>query len=140
MRDGNDAAEERAPLLSSPRHQNIEPQFPALEGPSQEEGFTRSPAAVLPIALLSALAIAATAATQIHAYASLLCDDARHCNDDERRRFAGAVATATTLANGCALLAIRGFEAISKRHSKLGLAIWLVVRSMSVGALSLGGE
>ncbi|KAI0419769.1 hypothetical protein F5X98DRAFT_333914 [Xylaria grammica] len=100
--------------------------------------FLDSPAAVLPIALISALAVAATAATQIYAYESMLCKDAHHCDDSERRAFAASVAIATAVANVCALLSIRMFEALGKDHLRLGLGIWLLVRSLSVVALALG--
>ncbi|KAI1421998.1 hypothetical protein F5Y12DRAFT_765123 [Xylaria sp. FL1777] len=100
--------------------------------------FINSPASALPIALLSALAVAATAATQIYTYANLLCKDAQHCNDSESRKFAASVAVATAVANVCALFSIRGFEALCKRYTRVGLAIWLLVRSFSVIALALG--
>ena len=96
--------------------------------------------AVLPIALLAALAMAATAATTVYAYASLLCKDPTHCHESERRAYAGTVAVATCIANVCGLLALGAFEKLSRRNRKLGLAAWLVCRSMSVGALALGGE
>ena len=144
MNDSVTVVEESTPLLSSqpPRGQTHPPSITHHSQSQREDAgrFLTSPASALPIALLSALAMAATAATQIYAYASLLCDDAQHCNDDERAKFAGAVAITTTAANICALFSIRVFQALSKRRNKLGLAIWLLVRSMSVGALSIGGE
>ncbi|KAI1322275.1 hypothetical protein F5Y16DRAFT_387097 [Xylariaceae sp. FL0255] len=100
--------------------------------------FTRSPASALPLAFLSALALAFTAAAQIFVYADLLCSDPRHCQDAERRKFAASVAIATFVANCCALLSLGGFEILSRRRTRAGLAIWLVVRSMSVVALALG--
>jgi hypothetical protein len=99
-----------------------------------------SPVAVLPIALLAALAMAATAATTIYAYASLLCKDPTHCRDAERNVYAGAVAVATCVANVCAILALGSFEKLSKRNHKAGIATWLICRSLSVAALALGGQ
>ncbi|KAI0401590.1 major facilitator superfamily domain-containing protein [Xylaria palmicola] len=132
-------SDERAPLLRPelPQDYDAEVQY---EIPKRValKGFTQSPVAALPIALFSALALAATAATQIYSYASILCKDAQHCDDSERRKFATSVAIATTLANVCALLSIRGFEVLSKRHTRTGLGIWIVIRSCSVFALALG--
>lgn len=123
--------------------------LPALEehdAPTKEPSKRRagetvqvSPFAVLPIALLAALAMAATAATTIYAYASLLCKDPTRCRDSERTTYAGAVAAATYVANVCALLALGGFAKLSRRNHKAGLALWIICRSMSVVTLALGG-
>lgn len=95
---------------------------------------------LLPLALLAALAIAATSATSVFAYASLLCRDPRHCGDDERGVYAGAVALATTLANICGLLLLGPLERISRKSQTRGLMLWLVCRSSSVLLLALGGQ
>ncbi|RWA08682.1 hypothetical protein EKO27_g6419 [Xylaria grammica] len=105
---------------------------------SPEVRFVRSPASALPLSFISALALAATAATQIYAYAALLCRDPSHCDDGERRKFSASVAIATTIANGFAPFTLSTFEALVKRNSRTSLAIWLFIRSMSVGALVLG--
>lgn len=97
-----------------------------------------SPTTVLPIALLSALAMAATAATQIYTFAELLCQDPRHCKSEETRKYSSSVASATLVASILSLAALGAFEKLAKRNQKAGLAVWIVVRSMSVGALVLG--
>ncbi|KAH6666333.1 hypothetical protein B0J14DRAFT_201165 [Halenospora varia] len=111
------------------------------EGPAQHKGnfpVSVSPVRLLPIALFAALAMAATAATQVYTYATLLCRDPQHCEAVEQHNFAGAVAATTSVANICSLLALGSFERASRRSHKKGLATWLIVRAMSVGALALG--
>ena len=94
---------------------------------------------ILPIALLAALGMAATAATSIFAYASLLCKSPTHCQDSEQNRYAGSVALAATIANFCSLFVLGVLEHLSRTHRKAGLALWIVCRSLSVVALALGG-
>ena len=96
--------------------------------------------AVLPVPLLAALAMAATAATTIYAYADLMCKDATRCKDTERNSYARTVAVAMTIANICPLLTLGTMAKISKRSQKVGLVAWIVCRSMSVAVLALGGE
>ncbi|KAI0531730.1 hypothetical protein GGR58DRAFT_518295 [Xylaria digitata] len=130
---------EGEPLLSPNEPDTSQPVVPnSYHDCSNKEIFVHSPVSVLPLSLISALAIAATAATQIYVYAALLCRDPSRCNDSERRKFAASVAIATTIANAFAPFTLRGFEALAKRNSRTSLAIWLFVRSMSVGALVLG--
>ena len=62
-----------------------------------------SPVAVRPSALLAAVALATTAATEIFAYTALLCKDPTNCRDAEKTAYAGAVAIAVGIANVCAL-------------------------------------
>ena len=107
---------------------------------THDKGVLSYAIAVLPIALLSALAMAATAATAIHAYASLTCEEATHCKENEKNTYAGVVAIAMTIANLCALLALGIMAKVSKRSHKLGLAAWIVCRSVGVAVLALGGE
>ncbi|KAI0549792.1 hypothetical protein F4679DRAFT_545558 [Xylaria curta] len=130
---------EREPLLS--QEEPVIPQAIATNSypdcPNQTT-FIHSPASALPLALISALALAATAATQIYVYADLLCHDPSHCDDSERRKFAASVAIATTIANALAPFTLSAFEALVRRNSRISLALWLLVRSMSVGALVLG--
>jgi len=111
---------------------------PARES-SDRVRFSNSPASALPLSFISALALAATAATKIYAYAAILCRDPSHCDDDERRKFAASVAIAATIGNAFALFTLSGFEALGKRNSQISLAIWLFLRSLSDGALVLGG-
>ncbi|KAI1357457.1 hypothetical protein F5Y08DRAFT_163198 [Xylaria arbuscula] len=130
---------EREPLLSL--DEPVTPEAVATSSypdcPNQTT-FIHSPASALPLALISALALAATAATQIYVYAALLCHDPSHCDDSERRKFAASVAIATTIANALAPFTLSSFEALVRRNSRISLALWLSVRSMSVGALVLG--
>ena len=94
---------------------------------------------ILPLAFTSALAMAATAATSIYAYATLLCKDSMNCSDSERNIYSGSVALATTIANICGLFAVGPLQRISERSRRVGLGLWIVVRSTSVIALALGG-
>ena len=94
---------------------------------------------ILPLAFTSALAMAATAATSIFAYATLLCRIPTQCTDDERNVYAGGVAVSTAVANVCGLLAVGPLERLSGRSRRGGLGAWIVIRSMSVIALALGG-
>ncbi len=94
---------------------------------------------ILPLAFTSALAMAATAATSIFAYATLLCKSPKQCTDHERNVYAGGVAVSTAVANVCGLLAVGPLERLSRRSRRGGLGAWIVIRSMSVIALALGG-
>lgn len=93
---------------------------------------------ILPLALFAALAMAATAATTIFTYASLLCKNPTHCQASERNRYAGAVAVATSSANIGGLLVLGTLERLSKRNHKAGLMLWFSLRSMSVMMLAVG--
>jgi hypothetical protein len=95
---------------------------------AQQQDFT--PQYVLPIALLTALAMASTSATSYFAFATLLCKDARRCQGEETAKYAGFVAGATCTAN------ILGISALGY----LGLLLWMVCRSMSAVVLLVGGE
>lgn len=99
-----------------------------------------SPVAVLPIALLAALALATTSATEIFAYADLLCKNPTHCHDDEKTNYARAVAMAVIIANVCALLALGPLAEICSKNHKICLTLWLVCRSMNVATLAFGGK
>ena len=96
------------------------------------------PLSVLPLALLAALAMAATAATTVFAYANLLCRDPTHCQDAEQNLYAGAVAVATIVANIGALIVLGPLENLSKINGKAGLILWLACRAMSVTVLAFG--
>lgn len=130
------ATNETSRLL--PHHDGEEP--PNQRSDASDKNVHTTAVAVLPIGLLSALAMAATAATTVYAYAYLTCKDATHCRDTERNRYAGSVAIAITIANVCALLAIGTMARVSERSHKTGLAIWIICRSMSVAVLAFGGE
>ena len=97
-----------------------------------------SPHQILPLALFAALAMAATAATTIFAYASLLCKDPTHCRETERNVYAGAVAAATCIANLCSLLLLGTLERLSGKNHKAGLLLWFSLRCMSVVMLLVG--
>jgi hypothetical protein len=84
--------------------------------------------------------MAATGASQVYTYATLLYRDPQHCQAAEQHNFSSVVAAATSVANMCSLLALGSFEKVSRRSCKQGLVIWLVVRTMSIGALALGHE
>ncbi|KAI1653954.1 hypothetical protein F4813DRAFT_372597 [Daldinia decipiens] len=93
---------------------------------------------VLPIAFTAAFAISATSASTVYAYASILCTDPAHCEDNERNRYAGAVAIATTLSNSISIVAICLLRKWTKTNPKLGLCLWLTCRGLSLVVLSLG--
>lgn len=115
----------------------------SYQGPTQYKSTLRvstSGVRLLPISLFAALAMAATGASQVYTYATLLCRDPQHCQATEQHNFSGVVAAATSVANMCSLLALGSFEKVSRQSCKHGLVIWLVVRTMSVGALALGRE
>ena len=97
-----------------------------------------SVARVLPLAFLAAMAMAATAATSLFAYASLLCNTPTHCDDSEQHAYAGAVAMASFAANVCGLLILGPMETLSRRNHKAGLALWFGFRCMSVVMLVIG--
>ncbi|KAI1647340.1 uncharacterized protein F4817DRAFT_105737 [Daldinia loculata] len=93
---------------------------------------------VLPIAFIAAFAISATSASTVYAYASILCTDPTHCEDNERNRYAGAVAIATTLSNSISIVAICLLRQWAETNPKLGLCLWLICRGLSVIVLSVG--
>lgn len=93
---------------------------------------------VLPLALLAALAMAATAATTIFAYASLLCTVPTKCRNAERNVYAGTVAVATLIANGCGLLFLGALARLARHNHEMGLKLWFALRSMSVVMLAVG--
>ena len=117
---------EGAPLLPSVGHK-------------QSEGTNKSAKIVLPISLFAALAMAATAATTVFSYASLICKGPIHCKSDEEKTYAAVVAVATLIANVCGLLIISPLERLSRRSRVRGLTMWFLCRSMSVIMLALGG-
>ncbi|KAI0384002.1 hypothetical protein F5Y04DRAFT_293434 [Hypomontagnella monticulosa] len=90
---------------------------------------------VLLVAFTAGFAIAATAATTIFAYASILCQDPSHCEDREKQRYAGTVALATTIANIFGMLSIGLLQQWTKSHPHLGLCYWLACRATGVGLL-----
>ena len=107
--------------------------------PSVDTSIDGTDIMFLPLALISALAMAATAATSIFVYATLLCKDPTACTDPESNVYAGEVALFTAIANVCGLLAVGPLERFSKRSRRGGLCLWIVIRSMSVVSLALGG-
>jgi hypothetical protein len=98
-----------------------------------------SPYYVLPVALLGALAMSSTAATAYYAYATLLCRDPQHCEGAETTRYATFVASTVAVSNILGMVALGPLQQMSKSHSKLGLMVWLLVRSLSPTMLLLGG-
>ena len=96
------------------------------------------PVTILPLSLLAALAMAATAATTIFAYADLICKDPKDCQHEERNMYAGAVAAATCAANIGSMLALGTLERLSKKNYKVSLILWFALRSMSVAMLLIG--
>ncbi|KAF2014419.1 hypothetical protein BU24DRAFT_423375 [Aaosphaeria arxii CBS 175.79] len=96
------------------------------------------PVLVLPLALLSALALSSTSATAYYTYATLLCKDATHCKGQETNRFAGYVAVATAISNILGIASLGPLQRITKTKLKLGLTFWITIRSMSPMMLFVG--
>ncbi|OTB04091.1 hypothetical protein M426DRAFT_59212 [Hypoxylon sp. CI-4A] len=96
------------------------------------------PEFVLPIALITALAMASTAATAYFAYATLLCEDPDHCGDEETSKFAGFVAGATCVSNALGMSTLGYLQKKAVTHRKLGLLLWILCRSMSPVMLFIG--
>jgi hypothetical protein len=132
--------DERTPLLEEQginyHNDNVEPSY---QKATTSVLATRNAVSVLPIALFAALGMSATAATSIFAYASLLCKEPTHCQNQERNRYAASVALSVTIANVCSLLVLGPLEKLSRSHRKAGLALWIICRSFSVIMLALGG-
>ena len=94
---------------------------------------------ILPLALAAAMAIAATSATSVYAYADILCADPAHCKEEEKTVYAGAVALATTIANVCGILALGPLQSFIKTRPRGGLLFWLCSRAASVMILFVAG-
>lgn len=94
--------------------------------------------AILPLALLAALAVATTAATSIYAYAELLCQDPTQCEGREQNKYARVVAVAALIANLSGLLVLGPLEGISRSNHTVGLALWFILRLLSVVFLATG--
>lgn len=112
---------------------------------SDETGSSSSstylpPARVLPLALFSALAMSSTSATAYFTYTILLCKDQTQCMGREINRFAGYVAVATAASNVIGMIALGPLQKITKTKLKLGLSLWIAVRSMSPIMLFLGSQ
>ncbi|KAI1824921.1 major facilitator superfamily domain-containing protein [Xylaria intraflava] len=97
-----------------------------------------APQYVLPIPLLTALAMASTAATSYYAFATLLCKDPQRCKGQETVTYAGFIATATATANILGMSALGHLQKLSATNRRLGLLLWMVCRSMSAVALLVG--
>ncbi|KAI1778789.1 major facilitator superfamily domain-containing protein [Hypoxylon cercidicola] len=136
MRDNRDPVlyEETAVLLDDDERSNasIHSNASVVKAP----GFV--PEFALPIALLSALAMASTAATAYFAYATLLCKDPNHCEDGETSRYAGFVAGATCVSNILGTSTLGYLQKKAVTHRKLGLLLWMLCRSMSAVMLLVG--
>jgi len=94
---------------------------------------------VLPIALSASVAMAATAATTVYAYAVIICANPAHC-EGKQSAYAGSVALATAIANVCGILALGPLQEAIKTNPKAGLFFWLVSRAMSVIVLGVAGK
>jgi hypothetical protein len=94
----------------------------------------------LPVALLASLGMAATTATTIYAYATLLCEDPTSCIDGEQSSYAAAVTIASGIAHAVAIMILGPMERLIKKHLYAGLLIWTVCRATSVLCLVVGGS
>lgn len=95
---------------------------------------------ILPIAFTAAFAIAATSATTIFAYASIVCVDPAHCREGEKDRYTGVVALATVVANTFGVTAVGVLRQWVESNPKSGLYFWLFCRALGIGSLAVGGE
>ncbi|EKG22622.1 hypothetical protein MPH_00026 [Macrophomina phaseolina MS6] len=95
---------------------------------------------VLPVALFCSMGMAATSATTIFAYETLLCEDPSNCAPHEKDRYSATVALSVAIANFCAVLVLWVVPFLQKGNPKTMLYCWLLARSTSVAVLALGGE
>ncbi|RMZ66207.1 major facilitator superfamily transporter [Pyrenophora seminiperda CCB06] len=130
MRDV-DHDEEVAALLQSGSSAEI-------DVPNSPQNQLTAPTYFLPIALLAALAMASTAATAYFAYATILCNDAQHCEGTETSKYAGLVAASTCIANILGMFALGGLQKLAISNRKGGLLLWVLFRSMSSVMLLVG--
>lgn len=94
---------------------------------------------VLPLALSASVAMAATAATSVYAYAVILCKDPTRCEDREQKAYAGAVAVATAIAHVCNVLALGPLQQLMAADAKSGLFFWIATRSLNAVMLCVAG-
>lgn len=104
--------------------------------PKTESSSTR----VLPVSLLCSIAIHITAASTVWVYAYLFCKHPEQCKNEEKRQYAGSVATATAVANAAGLLALGYLTRIVNWDARAGLVVWLLCRSLGVLGLAIGGQ
>jgi hypothetical protein len=135
----HEAEETSALMENNPHGNNVSPHNPNHTAVPTKQDVEFAPEYVLPIALLAALAMASTAATAYFAYATLLCENPRHCKDGETSRYAGFVAGATCIANVFGMLALGYLQKLAM-NSRLGLMLWMICRSMSAVMLLVGGQ
>lgn len=83
--------------------------------------------------------MAATAATEVYAYAVIICAVPTRCRDEEQRSYAGAVALATGIANVCGTLALGPLQGVMKANPKAGLLTWILCRAANVAILCIAG-
>lgn len=95
---------------------------------------------VLFLALSTSIAMAATAATTVFAYAVILCEDPQQCKNEEKSAYAGAVALAAGIANVCGILALGPLQYAVQLNVKYGLLFWITSRGTSVAILALAGR
>lgn len=134
------ADRERSPLLPSnqPTTANVitHPKNRSLQRQVVADEYVHR---VLLLALSTSIAMAATAATTVFAYAVILCDDPTQCNGQEKGAYAGAVALAAGVANICGILALGPLQHAVQVNVKYGLMFWIMSRGTSVAVLALGG-
>ncbi|KAI8632618.1 MFS general substrate transporter [Xylariaceae sp. FL1651] len=92
---------------------------------------------VLFLSFSASVAIAATAATTVYAYAFILCKDPTRCENGEKSSYTGASALATIIANTCGILALGPLQRIMKPRPKVGLYLWTAARASSVAFLAV---
>lgn len=95
---------------------------------------------ILPIAFTAAFAIAATSATTVFAYASIVCADPAHCKEGEQDRYTGVVALATVVANTFGIIAVGVLRQWVESNPKSGLYFWLFCRALGIVILAVGGK
>lgn len=137
LREPTYRSQERSPLLyatNKPVTKPI-PQLPQLY--IVADGYIHR---VLFLALSASLAMAATAATTVFAYAVILCEDPVHCKGKEVSTYSGAVALAAGTANICGILALVPLRYAVQLNAKYGLLFWLISRGMSVAILAVAGR
>lgn len=121
--------------------------YGAIEDENIEEAHRPSPQRritcglyfVLPVALFCSMGMAATSATTIFAYQTLLCRNPGNCSPHEKERYSATVALSVTIADFCAVLVLWLVPFLQQGHPKTTLYFWLFARSTGVAILALGG-
>ncbi|KAH7048237.1 major facilitator superfamily domain-containing protein [Macrophomina phaseolina] len=113
-----------------------------VQGPSATQvlpGIAPGLYFVLPVAFLCSMGMAATSATTIFAYETLLCEDPSNCSQQETERYSATVAFSVAISNFCAVLVLWLLPLLPQGNPKTTLYFWIFTRASSVFVLAIGG-